>query len=286
MFFEIFTVFVPCWLVVRQRNLRKKAADSNAKWETASKATTRTSSSVDWKSASVLEKGLTIEYIDKELGDRLFTMNALDHVLNFNPGPLQEFSALRDFSGENVAFLTRLAKWKNSWPQAPDEDYMRDLFTQALVIYTDFISPRDAEFPINLSSQDLKHLEAIFERPARIICGEARVDPATPFSGDSSPGGTRRGSDNSSDPSDDWFELGDIAGRVQYAGEISDAFDVSVFDRAQAHIKYLVLTNTWPKFVREIQSQRRSGETERSDETGMSNSTLASRVSDFVRSLL
>ncbi|KAI1763150.1 hypothetical protein GGR53DRAFT_498275 [Hypoxylon sp. FL1150] len=286
MFFEIFTVFVPCWLVVRQRSLRKKAADSNAKWETASKATVRASSSVEWKSASVLEKGLTIEYIDQELGDRLFTMSALDHVLNFNPGPLQEFSALRDFSGENVAFLTRLAKWKNSWPEAPDEDYMRDLFTRALVIYTDFVSPRDAEFPINLSSQDLKYLEAIFERPARILCGEARVDPATPFSGDSSPGGTRRGSDNSSEPEEDWFELGDIAGRVQYAGEISNAFDVSVFDRAQAHIKYLVLTNTWPKFVREIQLQRRSGETERSGETGLSSSTLASRVSEFVRALL
>ncbi|KAI1775704.1 major facilitator superfamily domain-containing protein [Hypoxylon cercidicola] len=286
MFFEIFTIFVPCFLVIRQRNLRKRAADSNAKWETASRSVLRASSSVEWKSSSVLEKGLSIEYMDKELGDRLFTMSALDHVLNFNPGPLQEFSALRDFSGENIAFLTRVAKWKSSWPEAPDEDRMRNLFTRALVIYTDLISPRDAEFPINLSSQDLKYFETIFEKPARILCGEARVDPALPFSSGSSSGTTRRGSDNSSDALEDWFELGELAGRVQYAGEISDAFDISVFDRAHTHIKYLVLTNTWPKFVTEIQQQRHSGETERSDGTGLSNLTPASRGSDFMHSVL
>lgn len=285
MMFEIFAIFIPSWQVLRQRSLHKRAAESNAKWDTASQTTLRASSSLEWKSASLAEKGLTIEYLDKELGDRLFTMNALEHVLNENPGPLQEFSALRDFSGENVAFLTRVAWWKSSWPVTPTEDQIRDAFTQALVIYTNFISPRDAEFPINLSSQDLKQLETIFERPARILCGEARVDPATPFSADGSSGSSRRGSDGTADSSGDWIELGEVAGRVQYAGKISDAFDSTVFDKAQAHIKYLVLTNTWPKFVTEIKERRRSSETGRSDDTGMSDSSLASRVSHLIHSL-
>ncbi|KAI0173313.1 hypothetical protein GGR52DRAFT_380995 [Hypoxylon sp. FL1284] len=279
MFFEVFAVFVPCWLVIRQRSLRERAAKSNAKWETTSQTTMRASGSAEWRSAPALEKGLTVEYMDKELGDRLFTMSALDHVLSSNPGPLQEFSAFRDFSGENVAFLTRVSSWKGMWTAAPDEDTLRDLFTRALVIYTDLVSPRDAAFPINLSSADLKHLEGIFERPARILCGEVRVDPATPFSAGSSPGGTRKGSNSSSD--DEYFELGELAGRVQYAGEISEAFDISVFDRAHTHVKYLVLTNTWPKFVTEIQSQRRSGETQRSHSTGHSRSTVASRMSSL-----
>ncbi|KAI1205849.1 uncharacterized protein F4807DRAFT_254375 [Annulohypoxylon truncatum] len=282
MCFEIFAVFVPCWLVVRQYRLRKRAADSNAKWETASQSTLRKSSTVEWKTASFIEKGLTIDYLDREMGDRLFTMSALDHVLSENPGPLQEFSALRDFSGENIAFLTNVASWKSSWPGGATEDQIRDAFTRGLVIYTSFISPRDAEFPINIPSKDLKQLEAIFERPARIVCGEARVDPATPFSMD----GSSSGADGEADSDRDWIELGEVAGRIQYVGEISEEFDFGVFDRAQAHIKYLVLTNTWPKFVTEIQEQRRSGETERSGNTGKSSSTVVSRVSNLIRSIL
>ncbi|OTA97435.1 hypothetical protein M434DRAFT_391897 [Hypoxylon sp. CO27-5] len=281
MMFEVFTVFVPCWLVVQHHRLRRRAADTNAKWDAASQTTLKASGSMEWKSASAAEKGLTIDFLDKELGDRLFTMSALDHVLNENPGPLQEFSALRDFSGENIAFLTGVASWKSLFPGGANEDQIRDAFTRALVIYTSFISPRDAEFPINLSSKDLKCLEDVFEKPARIVCGEARVDPATPFATDGA-----RGIGGETDSSDAWMELEEVAGRIQYVGEISDAFDATVFDRAQAHIKYLVLTNTWPKFVTEIQQQRRSGETQRSGGTGNSSSTLASRVSSFIRSIL
>ncbi|KAI0134974.1 hypothetical protein F4814DRAFT_436800 [Daldinia grandis] len=278
MMFEIFAVFVPCWLVVRHHSLRKRAAESNARWNTASQTTLRTSTTVQVKSASHMEKGLTIELLDPGMGDRLFTMNALDHVLNENPGPLQEFSALRDFSGENIAFLTQVTSWKLSWPDATNEDQIRDVFTRALVIYASFISPRDAEFPLNLSSQDLRRLESIFEKPARILCGEARIDPATPFAVDGSAKEQGRSGD-------DWIELSEMAGSVQYAGEISDAFDTAVFDSAQKHIKYLVLTNTWPKFVTEIQAQRRSGESRRSDRTGGSNSSLASRISNLIHSI-
>ncbi|KAI2776424.1 hypothetical protein F4815DRAFT_484683 [Daldinia loculata] len=276
--FEIFAVFVPCWLVLRHRSLRKRAAESNAMWDTASQTTLRNSTTVQWKSASHMEKGLALELLDPEMGDQPFTMNALDHVLNENPGPLQEFSALRDFSGENIAFLTRVASWKSSWPDATNEDQIRDVFTRALVIYTSFISPRDAEFPLNLSSQDLKRLESIFESPTRILCGEARVDPATPFAVDGSAKEQGRSGD-------DWIELSEVAGRIQYTGEISDAFDATVFDSAQKHIKYLVLTNTWPKFVTEIQERRRSSESGRSDRTGGSHSSLASRISNLIHSI-
>ncbi|KAI8959230.1 hypothetical protein F5Y11DRAFT_333836 [Daldinia sp. FL1419] len=279
MMFEIFAVFVPCWLVVKNYRLRKRAAESNAKWDTSSQSTLRASTTVEWKAASHIEKGLAIELLDPEMGDRLFTMNALDHVLNENPGPLQEFSALRDFSGENIAFLTRAASWKTSWPRTTNEDQLRDAFTRALVIYTSFISPRDAEFPLNLSSQDLSRLESIFERPARILCGEARVDPATPFAMDGPTKGQGRGGD-------EWIELSEMANRIQYAGEISDAFDATVFDSAEKHIKYLVLTNTWPKFVTEIQAQRRSIESERSGDSGGSYTSIASRISSFIRSII
>ena len=45
-------------------------------------------------------------------GSSILTMDALEHTLAKNPEPLQEFSALRDFSGENIAFLTRIREWR------------------------------------------------------------------------------------------------------------------------------------------------------------------------------
>jgi hypothetical protein len=67
------------------------------------------------------EKGSTLELVEKDQifgyvasirGDRLLTMSALNRVLDKHPVPLQEFSAYHDFSGENIAFLTSVAKWE------------------------------------------------------------------------------------------------------------------------------------------------------------------------------
>lgn len=276
MMFEIFTVFVPVFQVIRSWNLARKVNDSNARWETASQTSTLGSSSSDWKmSKHINESSKSVDYLDEELGDRLLTMSALEHVLFDNPAPLQEFSALNDFSGENIAFLTRAAKWTESWPVEParEEDRLA-AYNQALAIYEDFISPRDAEFPLNLSSKELKSLEEVFEKATRIVCGEARTNPAVPF--DVEQALPRAGENNSQT---------DIRS-AQYRGEIPEAFDMAIFGRVQSHIKYLVLTNTWPKFVAEMQSRRRSSESERSGFSAGSDTTLASRVSSRISSLL
>jgi len=65
--------------------------------------------------------------------------------------------------------------------------------------------------------------------------------------------------------------------------------EMHVFDAAVGHVKYLVLTNTWPKFVAEMHARRRrSAETTRSSGAGTtrSGSSLVSRVSDVLYSLL
>ncbi|KAL2670660.1 hypothetical protein Neosp_014449 [[Neocosmospora] mangrovei] len=279
--FEIFTIFVPACQVIQQWAQAKRAAAHNARWETDSQITTlRTSHSTERKhsaSQSITEKSQTIDYADSAAGDRLYTMSALNQVLDDNPGPLQDFSALSDFSGENIAFLTRLARWKASWYAEPSKEQTLEAYNRALELYADFISPRDAEFPLNLSSPDLKYLEEIFEKATRILCGEARVDPALPFEMPSSAG---TGSSRSLT----------LTSRARYTGDIPGTFGPTVFDAAEGHVKYLVLTNTWPKFVKEMQSRRRSTETARSGFSDESDMTLTSRVSDkiatFVRSLV
>ncbi|GJN69814.1 hypothetical protein PLICBS_003866 [Purpureocillium lilacinum] len=143
-------------------------------------------------------------------------MSSLERVLSENPWPLQKFSALFDFSGENITL---------------DHERRIDAFNRALGIYVNFVSPRDAKFPLNLSSADLKPLKDVFERAASITCGEGRNDLVTPFNFEPTPASNSLGS------------------TVQYTGEIPESFCGGVFDNVQTHDEYLVFVNTWPKFV-------------------------------------
>ncbi|KAM3448879.1 hypothetical protein MY3296_007423 [Beauveria thailandica] len=277
--FEIFTVFVPAVQVIRLWMLNKWAAGINAKWEIQPQdSALRLSKSDEWNlsALSMAEKGKPMDFTDSEMGDRVITMKALEHVLTENPAPLLAFSALNDFSGENIAFLTRSAHWKTSWPtKRPTADQCLKVYNGALEIYANFISPQDAEFPLNLPSADLKRMENIFEKPARMLRGAARANPAIPFDFDGPMPRSR--SDSETDATTSY---------AQYTGDIPAAFDEAVFDTVQDHIKYLVLTNTWPKFVSEMQSRRRSGETSRSISTAASKMTTASRISSKISSII
>lgn len=304
MMFEIFTVFVPVFQVIRLRMLTRRAALSSARWEADSQATLtlRTSTSTEqFKSSSVnlAERGRCssptsqfIEcYLESAQGDRLLSMTALDHVLTENPGPLQDYSALNDFSGENIAFLTRMAAWKSmAWPFAamsptiieegsttgPDLfDPRLEAFNQALEIYIDFISSHYAAFPLNISSHAQKQLQDIFAEPARAVRGAPEVNPATPFDMPSSR------------PSSDRTTMS-----AYYTGVVPDGFHQGVFDDVRDSVKYLVLTNTWPKFVSEMQQrqrqrQRRSADTERTlSSTASSQRTLVAKVVEKLHTLL
>ncbi|CCF39378.1 integral membrane protein [Colletotrichum higginsianum] len=299
MMFEIFTIFVPLVQLVRLRTQTKHVTDANAKWETGSQTTFRSSTAVSFygpnspASSSQAEKGQpTIYHMNSsELGpepdSRLLTMTALDHTLRENRRALQEFSALSDFSGENVAFLARVMEWKSrSWPNALSdsesleslgEEERLDAYNRALEIYADFISLQHAEFPLNLPSQEMKRLFQVFDKPARVLFGEdASVNIAIPFDDAyvQSHEGSRPGSN------------GEIQRQARYTGEIPAGFDSTVFDSANGHIKYLVLTNTWPKFVKEMHQRRRSSDTGRSALTNESESSLLSRVSMVITSLV
>lgn len=160
------------------------------------------------------------------------------------------------------------------------DDQKRKMYSDALGIYIDFISPRDAEFPLNLSSAEIKRVESIFEKAARSVCGEQAINQATSFDIEIAPF-------NCCDASSP-VELGDRnACKIHYEGEIPDAFELTVFDSIQANIKYLVLTNTWPRFVDEMQAKRRqSCETANSEGTWKSGSTITKRIAQLIRQIL
>lgn len=275
---EIFTIFLPCWEVLCHQALRQETLDTIAQWENnktfgkairsiRSKSTITESIKTRWTSTSSV-KTSSVESI--------LTLSALEYVLARNPEPLQRFSALRDFSGENIAFLTSVAEWKSSFPasvrnrscdvsEETRRELVRERFNRALRIYTEYISATDAAFPINISSAELKKLASVFEEPARSMYGEKQaVNPATPFS---SPEWNKAGStDSCSEGPRSISEHGSCSGDgVQYWGDIPESFDQAVFEDAEKSIKYLVLTNTWPKFVRarrESMDSFQSGSTE------------------------
>lgn len=266
MVFEIFAVFVPAYLVIRSWSIVRRVNTSNDRWEvdsmkstsdTGDSSSSSSSSSIivvaDWKSSSVtsFSEKESPAFFEQDLGDRFLTMAALDYLLRNNPTPLQDFSAMHDFSGENIAFLTRAARFKASWPVMPSGAQVRDVYNEALGIYTDFISTKDAEFPLNLASRDRKALEDIFEYAARSLMGGSDANPATPFDVEA-PRGVFLG--NSSTASDIFLLV-----QLQYRGPVPGAFSVDVFDQIESHVKYLVLTNTWPKFVGEMCARRREG---------------------------
>tara|TARA_R110002003_G_scaffold214_21_gene16158 strand:- start:29652 stop:30521 length:870 start_codon:yes stop_codon:yes gene_type:complete len=276
MFIEVFTVFVPAYQVIKSWYTRQRVALSNDQWETSSQSTTMRILNASEKGSNIelVEEDQIFGYVASIRGDRLLTMSALNRVLDEHPVPLQEFSAYHDFSGENIAFLTSVAKWKDTWANNTDLDREQriDMYNTALHIYINFISPRDAEFPLNLSSSHLKDLESIFEASARLICGEARMDPALPFVFEV--------------PASRHSEKPQTALYARYTGDVPGPFGVDVFDEVQRHIKDLVLTNTWPKFVREMQRRRESTESLECGGSNESEKSVKSRIGRFVRRLV
>lgn len=274
MLIEIFTIFLPCFEVFKHQSLRHETLESIARWEARNKAGVAGDSFETGSTYTGLKKPRRSKAgsVSTNTSDNsILTMDALEHTLVKNPEPLQQFSALKDFSGENIAFLRRVAEWKTKFypkgaersmsviaekgaPASPTTEVdMRSSFEEALRIYIDFISARGAEFQINLSSPDFKKLAAVFENAARIVYGDDQSpDPATPFE---TPG-WRLNTMNSNTSGVPESARSDetIMDNIRFWGDIPDEFGETVFDDAEVSIKYLVLTNTWPKFVKSRRS--------------------------------
>ncbi|KAK2615667.1 hypothetical protein N8I77_002405 [Diaporthe amygdali] len=306
MFLEIFSIFLPCWQVWRHRSLRQETIDMITAWESKThnhngeRSSTLGATSIlggspsqkSWKAISTVEKASTVDSVGTAYsGESMLSMGALEYVLEHNPDPLRQFSALKDFSGENVAFLTAVAEWKNRYRAIGKGEAARDAYNKALHIYAEFIGPKDAEFPINISFQVRVVLEAMFEKAARVLYGnKGLASPATPFApGTDWPRNAARrpshaserpiiGSRSNSNVDVD-VELRAMTDRIAYCGDIPTTFDATVFDKAETSIKYLVLTNTWPKFVRD---RRESGISMTSSSSAGQRGSFASRVSKIL----
>ncbi|KAK3335221.1 hypothetical protein B0T19DRAFT_2825 [Cercophora scortea] len=326
---EIFTILLPTHQVLKDQRLESSIAAIRQQWShatplknfhdiptTLSQTTTTTTLAGTPSSRPTSTPPSPSRKPSTAHEDSILTMSALEHVLSQDPSSLREFSARRDFSGENIGFLTAVSTWKTSLPPSflrsghdAAPEVVRRAFTDALRIHVEFVSPSAAEFPINIAGHASRRLEAVFAHAARQMFG-AKVggrDAVTPFAevrwgGGASGTGSQVSIVPARAPSPE-LDAGSLKvpgietfamtttgrqeeegdGVLLYDGPIPQGFDASIFDQAYEDIKYLVLTNTWPKYVRE---RRASEDSTRSRETVQSDGTARSGGSRSLRKAL
>ena len=157
------------------------------------------------------------------------------------------------------------------------EELRRYQFNAAVQVYVSLVGVRYSDFPINLSSSHRKELEVMFDGAAAMISTHIQDNSVTPFNDmwvPSRPCDLEGGIDskdrisvaetalnNSTDEivpphlQNDRLSgmssvaLTELQTCLPADVPIPDLFGEKAFDNAEESIKYMVLTNTWPKFV-------------------------------------
>jgi hypothetical protein len=209
----------------------------------------------------------------------MYTMAALEKALTVNPQPLLEFAASREFTGENIVFLMQVRDWRAAWNRAlrtfgtVTGQVKYRLFNIAVEIFATSVHIKTAEFPINVGGKIRSNLETVFG-PA--VVGVKRLDenivdpfnryslrsiglePPKPlvskfdydvakFRDGQSNGNAARSQESIITSSKNDLDV--IVEVPECEADIPDCFDQHIFDEAEASVKYMVVTNTWPKFV-------------------------------------
>jgi hypothetical protein len=279
---EVSVIFVPCWQILKSRKLRRETLEILAEWETkrninSSMRSHSTETACDPNKHKIAPSAST----GGSRRGEMYTMKALEKALQTNPAPLLLFAALKDFSGENISFLKHVRDWKTDWSPPTDrlqvlrkpqvkqldgEALRRHQFNAAVQIYASFVGVPYSDFPINLSFAHRKALGVMFDAATSSISAHVQNNPATPFD-DPERGYVKDGffvantylNDSAeqilprhgvkSSSSRKSVGLVYLDSRLPDDITIPDTFGPNVFDDAEESIKYMVLTNTWPKFV-------------------------------------
>jgi hypothetical protein len=188
----------------------------------------------------------------------MYSMAALEKALAVNPTPLLHFAATKEFTGENVVFLLQVRDWRAAWDRAIREfgtgQVRYRLFNIGVEIFTTSVHTKTADFPINVAGKVRSKLEVVFG-PAVVgvkYLDENIVDPFNhPSFGII---GHELRNHTASESAENFLSLAkldlDVIHEVpETAADIPAGFDEHIFDEAEASVKHMVITNTWPKFV-------------------------------------
>lgn len=214
--------------------------------------------------------------ITKRSGGRMYSMTSLEECLVKNHQSLHVYCALKEFSGENIAFLVRVMEFKRRWFQllanpgsnADRTGICNSMYRQALTIYVTYISTNTSNMPINIESPIYSQLTRLFGAATLLVASERPSTPrsmkqsATPWedavedlqpvshAGDISlhPLKGQRSFDHSSATHIVDVELEPPVDDPLRGFTVPQEFDEGCFDAAKKSIQYMVWSETWQRY--------------------------------------
>ena len=217
--------------------------------------------------------------ITKRSGGRMYSMTSLEECLAKNHNALHVYCALKEFSGENIAFLVKVIEFRKKWvkPLANastnfDKTRIRNyMYRQALTIYIAYVNTDTSNMPINIESPIYSQLTRLFGATTLLVACQRRSTPtslktsATPWEdafeelqpsesrGDISltalKGHSLKGQRSFDHGSATHIvELEPPADDSLRDFSIPDEFNESCFDAAKESIQYMVWSETWQRY--------------------------------------
>lgn len=202
---------------------------------------TSSQSSVSTKSSTVISS--------KELKSKA-SMQALEFSIEHSIEPLIAWAASREFTAENTIFLREVRNFKKKWSalRVVTTAQRRQMFNDASLIFFTLINPFTAETPINIEYKIFKTLQSTF--------ANVEFDPYMPRSQTPDDIKSPVTRENVVCPWEDTLSRPASIASNQTSSSTSSTrtivpseFTEEVFDAAFESIKYLVFTNTWPRYI-------------------------------------
>jgi len=177
------------------------------------------------------------------------SMQALELSIEQNIEPLIVWAATKEFTAENTIFLREVRNWRKKWASLKviSTTQRRQMFNEASLIYFTLINPFTAEMPINIEYKIFKVLQNVF--------AGMEYDPYMPRASTPEDVKSPVVRENVICPWEETLSrpasiLSDVTSEsASAAGIIPSEFTDDIFDAAYESIKYLVFTNTWPRYV-------------------------------------
>ncbi|CUS10870.1 unnamed protein product [Tuber aestivum] len=219
-----------------------------------------------------------------------YSLAALEKALRDDAERLEEFAATKDFTGENIIFLRQVMSWKEKWRSEVNSGgceipppVLRTLYNAAVEIFQTLVHRETSHFPLNLDDDIYLPLDQIFGRSDPGLPPDSSTDcfntfpkaMISPFADDIVLVANARRL-----PERKGFR--EIREKDSEAGAVAAEIDPdrsthprnssaensplswipegleTAFDKAEAAIKQMVLTNTWIRYVDSLPASERS----------------------------
>ncbi|KAF2194604.1 hypothetical protein K469DRAFT_725886 [Zopfia rhizophila CBS 207.26] len=240
--------FIPSLVVCQQVLIIIPLKDAfKSQTRRASISSTNTTATLNSISSSSSKSSLR-PVLTKDLKPKA-SMQALEFTIQNNVEPLISWAAAREFTAENTIFLREVRNFKKKWASLTTvtTSQRRQMFTEASLIFFTLINPFTAETPINIEYKIFRTLQNTFST--------VEWDPYCPTSRAGTPD-SASGRENVVCPWEDVLDRptsikseASAASNASTRSIVPSEFTEQVFDAAFESIKYLVFTNTWPRYV-------------------------------------